>query len=174
MLSAILVSEVTTAVQTDRCVIIDGDSNKVDDFVSAHQGFSTAEVPPVTNSYQAEIYYPHTLLADLSAGFLADRISSGRYDYTEPLARCPPVEQRHSDEWGQAFSNLQRGETPPYTRLGVETMRGNTARDRTTIWFAGLMGRSPESRMSTPSLGAVGTYLRDEGYDSLAARLEAL
>ena len=174
VLSAILVKQLYSTVSPDTVVLFDGDTTKIDVFSGAYAGITDAELPPVTNSYQAELYYPHALLADLTAGYLAQRITSGDYDYADPLLRVPAATHATSDLWGQAFSHLQRNDPPSDDRIGAGTAQGATEQERARIWYSGLMGRTPGDAQTGPAIGIVAKHLRERGYEALAECVESL
>lgn len=147
-------------------MILDGDVEKVDVFARAYEGIGKPSPPSLTNCYQSELYYPHMSLADLAAGYLADRITTGALDYADPLVRIPSADHHCSERWGRTFSHLQRGEPADYERLSVDVARGDSERERASMWYAGMMGRSPTDPATSPSLGTVVRYLRGEGVRS--------
>ena len=135
VLTALLVSDIQQAVEEPAFVLVDGDEQKAADFARAFAGPGCSS-PTVSNCYQAELYYPHALLSDLSAGYLAKRLDDGEYDYVDPVLRTPPADRTRTDEWGKAFDHLQTKSQVEYQLLGVSTAYGETERERAKISIA--------------------------------------
>lgn len=174
VLSALLVSDVISDVEIAPLVIIDGDEQKTTAFARAAKGTSMDKLPPIANCYQAELYYPHSLLADLTAGYLAKRIDSGVYDYADPLLRSPAADRVRSDQWGTSFNHL-RTKSPGFReRANIGSSYGQTERERVKIWFSALMGRQPSDSSPSIPFDHVKTRIREDGYVLLADELEGM
>lgn len=173
VLTAMLVNDVWQDVEEPAFVLVDGDEQKAVDFARAFAGLSGSS-PTVSNCYQSELYYPHALLSDLSAGYLAKQVDGGEYDYTDPVLRTSPADRTRTDEWGKAFDHLQTKSRVEYQLLGASTAYGETERDRAKIWFEGSMGRTPADGTPAISIKTIVTNLRSRGYEAVAERLRGL
>lgn len=174
VLCAILIGDIVSEVEQPLFIIVDGDENKVEDLATAYAGIGTASRPPLSNCYQAELYYPHALLADLTAGYLAEQLDSREYDYADPLLRSPAADRVRSDAWGRSFNCLRTKRQPTYHRAEIGSLYGETERERARIWYSGLMGRRPEDSSPSVTLDYLTTDLRNEGYTLVADRLMEL
>lgn len=173
VLTAILAQSILQTVKRPAFVLVDGDRQKADDFARAFAGIGGT--PPTTaNCYQAELYYPHALLADLSAGYLANQLQTGNYDYVDPVLRTSPADRKRSAAWGKAFDYLQTKPDPNYRRLGAESAYAETEKGRAKVWFEGRMGESPEDGSPTVSITTVIRYLENRGHEAVANRLRGL
>jgi hypothetical protein len=65
-------------------VLLDGNEQKGIPFVNALSALGS-EAPAIAHCLRAETYYPTSLLADLTATYLAGRLDGGEYDYEEPV-----------------------------------------------------------------------------------------
>lgn len=173
VLTAILAHSVLQAVERPTFVLVDGDQQKADDFARAFEGFGGT--PPTTgNCYQSALYYPHALLADLAAGYLANRVETGKYDHIDPVLRTSPADSKRSDAWGKAFDHLQTKPTSDYPRLGAESAYAETEKGRAKVWFSGKMGESPENASPSIPITTVTRYLERRGHVVVANRLREL
>lgn len=173
VLTALLTHGILQTVKRSAFVLVDGDRKKANDFARAFAGFGGS--PPATaNCYQSECYYPHALLADLSAGYLAHKLRTGKYDHVDPLLRTLPADRKRSEKWGRAFDYLQTNSEPEYQWLGVESAYAKSERGRAKVWFDGEMGRSPGNTPPSVSLTTITSHLKNEGYATVAKRLREL
>lgn len=173
VLTAILAYNVLKTVDRPTFVLIDGDRRKADDFARAFAGFGGT--PPTTaNCYQSELYYPHALLADLTAGYLANKVSTDEYDHIDPVLRTLPADRKQSDAWGKAFNYLRTKSEPTYQRLGAESAYGRTDKERAKVWFSGRIGKTPESESPEVSLITIIRYLEKRGHGDVANRFREL
>lgn len=173
VLTAILVGDIQRVVEKPAFVLVDGDEQKVMDFARAFDGLDGSS-PVVSHCYQSELYYPHALLADLTAGYLAKQVDDGKYDYVDPVLRTSPADRTRTDEWGKAFDHLQTNSRAEYQSLGANTAYGETERNRAKIWFEGAMGRTPASASSVLPMKTILANLRTRGYEAVADRLREL
>lgn len=170
VLTAMLVNDVRQEIEEPAFVLVDGDEQKVVDFARAFTGLDESP-PTVSNCYQSELYYPHALLSDLVAGYLAKQVDDGEYDYANPVLRTSPADRTRTDEWGKAFDHLQTKSRGEYQSLGVSTAYGETERERAKIWFEGSMGRTPVDGSPAISIKTIVSNLRSKGYEAVAERL---
>jgi len=173
VLSAILVSAVETYSADESLVLVDGDETKLDDLATAFQPLGEDSLVGC-NCYQAEIYYPQALVADLTAGYLAYCLHTEKYDYADPIVQVPAADTKFSNEWGQAFHALKTKAPSDHSRLGAELAFGQTETDRACIWYRGQMGRTADYSQPDIALDTIVQRLQSAGYQTLAARLTDL
>lgn len=169
--SALLVMEVVPT--EDRpLVLVDGDRQKGEWFTRAIDGIGAQSVP-VTHCIQAELYYPSSLLSDLTAYYLADSIENGRYDFWNSLLRAPRA-NRVRENWGRAYSGLYAS-TAEYRPPDLDSRRGRGVKERVRCWYDGAMALSPESDPPpTDSITPVVNRLRHDGHRRIADALSEL
>lgn len=172
VLTAVLSEKIVTHAERQPLIIIDGDQNLVDTFGKAYYGL-TDELPPVTNCFQSEQYYPQSLLADLSAGFISYRIKNKLYEYDEPIIRAKAADAKFPEEWGRAFSFLQRKPDLTVDRIPVRTGYSDAAEGRAELWYVGGMGREPSDEPSI-ELSTVISRIEDMGYPDVAQTLSEM
>lgn len=173
VLTAILAHGVLQTSERTAFVLVDGDRKKADDFARAFAGFG-GNPPTTANCYQSELYYPHALLADLSAGYLANRVHAGKYDYVNPVLRTSPADRKQSDAWGKAFDHLQTKPEPDYRRLDAKSAYAETETGRAKVWFSGRMGDGSENAPPSISIATITEYLEKRGHVEVANRLRKL
>lgn len=174
VLTAILVAELHETLPSPWFVLVDGDENKVRTLAKACAGLEV-DSPSLTNCYKAEWYYPHSLLADLVAGYLSWQLDTGRYDYTDPLLRVPAADRTKSELWGTAFSYLQRKQRQPaYEPLDFGIAMADNESDRMRIWHDGRLARGEARSAPLTSPRHVVAAVEEFGYEPLADRLRRL
>lgn len=173
VLTAILVDDIRRTADEPWFVLVDGNEQKAVAFARAFTGLGCSS-PTVSYCYQSELYYPHALLSDLAAGYLAKNVAEGKYDYSDPTLRTSPADRTRTDKWGKAFDYLRTKSRAEYQLLGADTSYGATERDRAKIWFEGLMGRDPANDPAVASMKTITSDLRTRGYGPVAERLRKL
>lgn len=174
VLTAILLDELRAELPTPWFALVDGDLNKVKTLAKACAGIGV-DSPTLTHCYKSEWYYPHSLLADVSAGFLAWKLDTEKYDYSDPQFRVPAADRWRAEQWGKAFSFLQRKQQRSnYELLDTGTAIGNHETERMRIWYDGLMARGDPSPHSFSAATHVIATVEQMGYERLAERLRRL
>jgi hypothetical protein len=159
--SAIILDEL--AVPTNKSiVIVDGDESKAALFHYATGGVDV--VPsPVVHCTRSELYYPHLLLADLIAGWLADQIESSpraAYDWTptEPVSVIQNT-TAGGERWGSGYNAAARSEGG-VRRPTFEQRYGSSFQERVTCWFHGWFGNQHAHPPASESVSPVAGRLR--------------
>lgn len=174
VLGAILVKALPAKARARTFVLLDGDRNKVNTFAKACDGINIGS-PTIANCYKSEWYYPHALLADLSAGYLSYQIDNGRYNYTNPTIRVPAADRTEPEDWGKAFSFLQRKQDRSgYNYFQIGSATSNNESERARIWYDGLVSHGSNSQPASTRLEYISEQIRESGYANLANRIEAL
>jgi len=174
VLGAILLKDIQEAINSEPFVLVDGDTNKVKTLAKACGGIGIGS-PTIANCYKSEWYYPHSLLADLSAGYLSWQIDCKRYDYSDPLLRVPPANRIREEDWGKAFNFLQRKQNQPgYNHLQLGSTSANRESERARIWYDGLVARGKNSGSAATSLSHIASRVEEMGYEDLSKCLSSL
>lgn len=156
----------------DSLVIIDGNEQRARPFVKAFSGLR-ADSPPVTHCIQSERYYPSALLADMTARYLAYKLHSGTYDYSNPILRTPPA-KLDQNRWGKASSGLYQSRKD-YASVGEVSRTGQTVKERIRCWYDGAV--APDRGAQRPlsdSIAKVVNYGRKTGHDRVATAFSQL
>lgn len=169
VLTAILSAKIVANVDDEALIIVDGDQHLLKRFGNAYYEIA-GELPLVTNCIRSEWYYPQSLLADLSAGFIAYRIENGLYDYDEPVIRARRADRKFSEEWGRAFDFLQRNPDVDVDTVPVRTGRSDTPEGRAELWYLGGMGRTAASETQV-HISTVISRMEELGYTAVAEAL---
>lgn len=158
--SAILLSELNVTTD-DTVAIVDGDRSRANLLYHAASGIET--IPPaIVNCTQSELYYPHLLLADLIAGFVADQVESNptiinRISLDGSLvAVMDTTANSRNGRWERGYSATARREGdvqwPDFEQRYADSLR-----ERVSCWFHGLFGdrdsHPPTSDGITPVVG---------------------
>lgn len=171
--SSILVEDVRGNTADSPLVLVDGGEDKGKRLIKALSGL-TDEFPAIVNCFQAEYYYPHSLLADLTANHLARLINEGEFNYTDPLVEAFPAKQHRGNEWGKAFSSLKNS-TEKYIMEPIRQRRADSKSERVRCWYDGAVTAEGSSEdVATDSLYSICQYLKRIGYEELATELENL
>lgn len=171
--SAILVDDTLANCRETPLVLVDGASDKGMHLIKALDGLA-AQSPPIVNCFQAEFYYPHALLADLTANYLAWQINEGSFDYSDPLIRAFPAKQSRGEDWGKAFNSLKKS-SKTYSIEPIRQRRADSKAERVRCWYDGAV--TPDhgaNKVSTDSVHSIVQYLRELGYKRVASELENL
>ena len=172
--SALLVRELLAEIDDadPPLVLLDGNEQKGIPFVDALTALGE-EVPATAHCLRAETYYPTTLLADLTATYLAKTIDTERYDYADPLLRTPQASQTVED-WGRAYSGLYGSESE-YVPAELRARRGDSVRERIRCWYDGAVAPDDGAdRPTTDSITPIARQLRELGYDRVATILSGV
>lgn len=165
--SAVLVDRLNP---TGSLTILDGDQNKATRFGRAIGGL-TPDCPPVGTCLQAELYYPTSLLADLTASYLSHTITHPRHcSETTPSAPISKVE--FSNQWGKAYSSMVNC-TDGVPVEQITQRRADTVTGRVQCWFNGFVGGGHTSNANV-SIRPVIKHARREGYERVANRLSEI
>lgn len=171
--SAILINDILKNTDGRPLILLDGDEGKGSAFVRAVAGL-TNETVDVVHCFRAEWYYPHALLADLSANYIAGQIHNGNYSYNEPLLRTPLAKQTRGNDWGKAFSSMETSREE-YVHANIRTKRGDSAAERARCWFDGAVTAGPgDEQLITASTTPIENYLRQLGHCRLADEIAEL
>lgn len=174
VLGALLFKDIIRETDEDPFVLIDGDTSKVKTFAKACAGIDM-DSPTLANCYKSEWYYPHSLLADLSAGYQAWQIENGHYDYSNPVFRIPAADVHRQEDWGRAFSFLQRKQNQSgYTHLQIGSTAASQEAERARIWYDGLVARGRTDASPSTGMSYIATEVEGLGYPDLASRLRVL
>lgn len=168
--TALLVDAVLAAYE-DRVVIVDGGKQKARPVVNALSGIRDA-VPSVTHCFKSETYYPQSLLADFVASYLSYLVSTGRYDYSEPLLRIPYA-KRTEDRWGEVFSAMKR-QVGEYRIPDLTELRGDSPSQRVQCWYHAGVAREGAGAPPSDSITAIIKLADENGFDSAKAELQRL
>lgn len=98
-----IIAHETYASGDEPMVLVDGDREKARHLTKACSGLRS-EIPPIAHCAKAELYYPTSLLADLTANYLANLIEQGDYNYESPVLRVRFADRQRSRQWGRAYS----------------------------------------------------------------------
>lgn len=171
--SSILVEDAREHTKENPLVLVDGGRDKGKRLVKSLSGL-TDEFPAIVNCLQAEYYYPHALLADLTANYLAWLINEGEFDYMDPLVRAFPAKHYRGEAWGKAFSSLKNS-TEEYNMEPIRQRRADSKPERVRCWYDGAVtaGNGSED-VATDSLHSICQYLKRIGYEELATELESM
>lgn len=171
--SAILVKDVLSGWRERPLVLLDGDETKGNSLRKALDGLGIA-VPGLTHCVRAELYYPHSLLADLAAHYVAGLIEAGTYSFQNPLVRTPHAKRTRTNEWGRAYSGLETLESA-YSPAVDRTRTGTTPAERARCWFDGAVSTGgDDGSPATDSVTPVVNYLETRGYERVARELSKL
>lgn len=105
--SAILVNDILSRWHEHPLVLLDGDETKGISLRKALDGLGVV-APGLTHCVRAELYYPHSLLADLVAHYVAGLIETGTDSFQNPLVRTPHAKQTRTNEWGERTVDSKR------------------------------------------------------------------
>lgn len=156
--SAIILDEL--AVPTNKSiVIVDGDESKAELFHHATSGVDIFP-PPVVHCTRSELYYPHLLLADLVAGWVADQINASPRAGSELEPRDPVTAVLNTTSgrrrWGSGYNATARSEGSVRSHT-FEQRYGSSFQERVTCWFHGWFGNQdafpPASESVSPVAG---------------------
>ena len=174
VLSALLIDDLLSSLGDDVMILLDGDSRKVDSFAKACGGLNRDDVI-IANCYKSEWYYPHSLLADLTAGCIAWRIDNDLYNYEKPILPVPPADSARQADWHRTFDYLRhKGKPCCHVRIPIDSVGAQAESDRARVWFDGLMARGIAETTPSSSLSLVVREVREKGYTELAERLACL
>lgn len=151
----------------DALVILDGNEDKAERFGRAMMGIS-GSCPPMATCIQSELYYPTSLLADLSASHLAYEIDHPRH-CSEVTPTAPVTKEEFNHLWGPGYNEIVNSSTPVYTEP-IEQRRAETVPTRMNCWFEGVMGGGEPVQFES-SVRPIVQHARREGYEELATRL---
>jgi len=123
-------------------VIVDGGQDKAKLFHHATSGVDLTS-PPVVHCTRSEMYYPHLLLADLVAGWVADEIQSNQGTVSEltPVGPVTTVENTSvgGERWNSGYNAAARKEGEN-ARSSFEQRYAYSFQERVTCWFHGWFG----------------------------------
>jgi len=147
-------------VTTDNTIaIVDGNNDKA---VKLHQAASSIDIvsPAIVNCVRSELYYPHLLLADLVAGYVADIINDNRISTGETNQKSyyfiDTTRNQRGGQWGCAYSAVARNEGPEPSAT-FKQRSGQTVQKRVNCWFHGVMADThspqPDSDGIQPVIG---------------------
>lgn len=162
--SAILVNQMNPH---DELVILDGAADKGDRFANAYDGISRT-LPPLATCIQSELYYPSSLLADITSSHLAFQIEHPRHT-SEVTPETPIAKEAYNDQWGKAYNSMVT-ESVDTSLESIPRRRAETVRTRIHCWYEGCMGGGPPYPTDR-SVNPIVKYAQQQGYDELAARL---
>ena len=148
-------------------VILDGNEDKAERFGRAMIGISGSYLP-ITTCIQSELYYPTSLLADLSASHLAYEIGHPRH-CSEVTPTAPVTKEKFNHLWGPAYNEIVNSSIPVPTEP-IKHRRAETVPARMNCWFKGVMGGGEPVQFES-SVRPIVQYARREGYEELATRL---
>lgn len=139
--SAIIVDELAIPTN-DSIVIVDGDEGKANLFHHAAKGIDLTR-PPVVHCTRSELYYPHLLLADLVAGWVAEKIVSSEIAVTELSQEGTVTTLENTttggERWGSGYSAAARQEGQNI-RTSFEQRYADSLQERVVCWFNGWFG----------------------------------
>ena len=159
--SAIISDEL--AIPTNKSiVIVDGDESKAKLFHHATAGIELTP-PPVVHCTRSEMYYPHLLLADLVAGWVADEIKSNPDTASDltPVGPVTAVEDTttRGERWSRGYNATARKEGEDATH-SFEQRYADSFQERVTCWFHGWFGYQNAHPPSSEGISPVAGRLR--------------
>lgn len=171
--SAILVDEMTPS-PTDTICLVDGDPSRATKLRQASAAIGVSR-PPVVSCVQSELYYPHSLLADLVAGVVADEAADNPR-LGPSIGSSPSViflnttGQSQTGRWGKAYSAVARSEGD-WDQPDIRQRYADSVSERVSCWFRGAVARKHAPEPSSDGLRPVVRRLDAMGCDTVATWL---
>lgn len=171
--SAILLEELRPN-PTDTVCLVDGDTDRGEKLRQASAAIGLSN-PPIVPCVQSELYYPHSLLADLVAGIVADetldderRVPSG--ESSSSFIFVETTGQSRTGRWGKAYSAVARSEGN-WDSPEVRQRYADSVPERVSCWFRGTMARKHAPPPSSDGLRPVVRRLDAMGCETVATWL---
>lgn len=171
--SAILLDELRPNA-VDTVCLVDGNTDRAKKLQQA-SGAISSSTPPIVSCVQSELYYPHSLLADLVAGTVADETQKdGRHvpsaETSSSLTFVETTGQSRTGRWGKAYSTVARDEGN-WDSPSVRQQYADSVPERVVCWFRGTMARKHAPPPSSDGLRPVVRRLDAIGCETVATWL---
>ncbi|MCX2819828.1 hypothetical protein EGH25_10750 [Haladaptatus sp. F3-133] len=168
--SAIVLDELEVATK-DSVVIVDGDRDKGKNL---HRGVRGIDIvaPPIVNCIRSEMYYPHSLLADLVAGAVADDINENGYEAVLSNLLGSVVHSyvdttQTPERFAEAnYAIDKKAEKVP--DITYDHGRGETRQERVSCWYQGVFASTKSEQPMSDSINPAVQILRGMGCNEVA------
>lgn len=169
--SAILIHDIININEESPLILLDGDKNKGKNLVRAFSKLSDKNLP-IVNCFQAEYYYPHALLADITANYFARKIDKESFNHSNSLINIYSAKYKEQNKWGKSFHSLKNSDEK-YTIEPITQRRADSRAERIRCWYDGIVTSDKRLKsVKTDSINPISQYLKNNGYDELASEFE--